>query len=149
MTVPLRRRLLVLVAAAILPVAVVSGIALYVFTEKQREQAGRAGLEISRALSTAVDAELDRAVSVLEVLAAAPALDRNELPRFHGVMRRVLAANPEKMKTIPGVPGGVYGNVGGMTYSNRADYPGSPSEKSAKRTGRQDRLGAAAVTLYG
>jgi signal transduction histidine kinase len=78
-----------------LPVAAVSGLALYVFTEKQREQAGRAGLEISRALSTAVDAELDRAVSVLEVLASAPALDQGDLPRFHSVMRRVLSANPE------------------------------------------------------
>ena len=36
-SIPLRRRLLTLVAAAILPVAAVSGLALYVFTEKQRE----------------------------------------------------------------------------------------------------------------
>jgi signal transduction histidine kinase len=78
-----------------LPVAAVSGVALYVFTEKQREQAGRAGLEISRALSTAVDAELERAVSVLDALAASPTLDGGDLARFHPVMRRVLAANPE------------------------------------------------------
>ncbi|OAI51095.1 hypothetical protein AYO46_01950 [Betaproteobacteria bacterium SCGC AG-212-J23] len=105
-TVPLRRRLFVLVAAAILPVAVVSGLALYVFTEKQREQAGRAGLEISRALTTAVDAELDRAVAVLEGLAAAPTLDRGDLRRFHLVMRRVLAANPEWLTLVLADPSG-------------------------------------------
>jgi len=103
---PLRRRLFILAAAAILPVAAVSGVALSVFTEKQREQAGRAGLEISRALSTAVDAELDRAVAVLEVLAAAPALDGRDLRRFHGVMRRVLAANPDFVTVVLADPSG-------------------------------------------
>jgi signal transduction histidine kinase len=105
-TVPLRQRLFVLVAAAILPVAVVSGLALYVFTEKQREQAGRAGLEISRALTTAVDAELDRAVAVLEGLAAAPTLDSSDPRRFHLVMRRVLAANPEWVTLVLADPSG-------------------------------------------
>jgi hypothetical protein len=102
----LRRRLFILVAAAILPVAVVSGLALYVFTEKQRAQAGQAGLEISRALSTAVDAELDRAVAVLEGLAASPALDSGDLRRFHLVMRRVLAANPEWVTVVLADPSG-------------------------------------------
>ena len=106
MTQRLRRRLFILVFAAILPVAVVSGLALYVFTEKQRDQAGQAGLEISRALSTAVDAELDRAVAVLEGLAASPALDSGDLRRFHLVMRRVLAANPEWVTVVLADPSG-------------------------------------------
>jgi signal transduction histidine kinase/CheY-like chemotaxis protein len=105
-TVPLRRRLFVLVAAAILPVAAISGLALYVFTEKQREQAGQAGLEISRALSIAVDADLDRAVAVLQVLAAAPALDTGDVRRFHGVMQRVLAANPDFVTMVLADPSG-------------------------------------------
>jgi hypothetical protein len=100
LTQRLRRRRFVLVAAAILPVAVVSGLALYVFTEKQREQAGRAGLEISRALSTAVDADLERAVAVLEGLAASPSLDARDLQRFHLIMRRVLAANPDWVTVV-------------------------------------------------
>jgi signal transduction histidine kinase/CheY-like chemotaxis protein len=94
MTVPLRRRLLVLVAAAILPVAAVSGIALYVFTEKQREQAGHAGQEITRALSTAVDAELYRAVAVLEAIATATILDSGDLKGYHALLRRVVATRP-------------------------------------------------------
>ncbi|MEA3191697.1 MAG: hypothetical protein QOD26_30 [Betaproteobacteria bacterium] len=106
MTERLRRRLFVLVAAAILPVAAVSGLALFVFTEKQREQAGQAGLEISRALSIAVDADLERAIAVLEVLAAAPALDGGDLQRFHAVMRRVLAANPDFVTVVLADPSG-------------------------------------------
>ena len=106
MTQRLRRRLFILVAAAILPVAAVSGLALYVFTEKQREQAGEAGLEISRALSIAVDADLERATAVLEVLAAAPALDGGDFRRFHGVMQRVLAANPDFVTIVLADPSG-------------------------------------------
>jgi len=91
----LRRRLLLVVAAAMLPVALVSGAALLALRQDQLAQAERASIELSRALTTAVDAELDRSVSVLQVLAEAPALDRGELARFDGVMRRVLAANPD------------------------------------------------------
>src|SRR5258706_4268679 len=93
--VALRRRLLLVVAAAMLPVALVSGLALFALRKDQLAQAERASIELSRALSTAVDAELQRSVSVLQVLASAPALDRNELQRLDSVMRRVLADNPD------------------------------------------------------
>ena len=106
MTERLRRRLFVLVAAAILPVAAVSGLALYVFTGKQREQAGQAGLEISRALSIAVDADLERAAAVMQVLATAPALDTGDVRRFHEVMQRVLAANPDFLTVVLADPSG-------------------------------------------
>ena len=56
--VPLRRRLLLLAAVAILPLALMSGIGLFALVHQQRQQAERAGIEITRALSTAVDAEL-------------------------------------------------------------------------------------------
>jgi signal transduction histidine kinase len=92
--VPLRRRLLLLVAAGILPVAVVSGIALYLFTEKQREQAGRAGQEITRALSTAVDAELYRAVAVLQAVGTATLLVSGDLDAYHGLLKRVVTTRP-------------------------------------------------------
>lgn len=36
----------------------------------------------------------------------------------------VLAQHPEAIHSIPGVPGGIYGRVDGMMYSNRADVPG-------------------------
>jgi ABC-type Co2+ transport system permease subunit len=51
--VPPRRRLLFLAAACILPLAVMSAVALYAQYQQTRDQAERAGLGIARALSTA------------------------------------------------------------------------------------------------
>jgi signal transduction histidine kinase len=92
---PLRRRLFVLAVAAIVPLAATSGIALLVLAQQQEAQAERAGIEITRALSTAVDAELARSISVLEGLAVGPALDAGELRRYHEVMRRALETRPD------------------------------------------------------
>lgn len=94
-SVPLRRRLLLLVAAAIAPIALVSGLALLAFFDQQRDQAHRAGLEITRALATAVDAELRRTISVLEVLATAPQLDTDDLASFLARSQRWLATQPQ------------------------------------------------------
>jgi signal transduction histidine kinase len=93
--VPLRRRLFLLAAAAILPIAAMSGIALAAFWSEQRAQAERLGLEITRALSTAEDAELRRAIAVLEGMAASPSLDAPDLRRYHGLMQRLLADRPD------------------------------------------------------
>ena len=92
--VALRTRLLLLAAAGMLPLALVSALGLLALVHQQREQAERAGIEITRALSIAVDAELHRSTAALQVLAAAPALDRGEMQRFHEVMRRVMESNP-------------------------------------------------------
>ena len=67
-TVTLRRRLLLLAVAGILPLALMSGAGLLALAHQQREAAGRASLGITRALATAVDAELKRSVAVLETL---------------------------------------------------------------------------------
>jgi hypothetical protein len=119
----------------------------------QRQKAfNQANTPAGRALAEAKRQRegLKTGVKIAATLAPSPIGAGMTLGNMMGeASEKVLAANPDKVKTIPGVPGGVYGNVGGMTYSNRADYPGSPSEKSAKRTGRKDRLGAAAMTLYG
>ncbi|HUQ74395.1 MAG TPA: cache domain-containing protein, partial [Burkholderiales bacterium] len=104
--VGLRTRLLWLAAAGILPLAIVSGIGLLALMHQQRQQAERAGIELTRALSIAVDAELYRSMAVLDVLAAGPALERGEMARFYGVMRRVLEANPTWLAVILADPSG-------------------------------------------
>ena len=81
---PLRHRLFIVVAAAVLPLAAMSGLALYSGYQQQRQQAERTGLDIARAFSTAIDAELSRTTSVLQVLAESALLERNDLPGFHG-----------------------------------------------------------------
>ena len=105
-TQPLSRRLFFLVAAAILPLALVAGAALFIITKQQREQVGRAGLEISRALGTAVDAELERSLSVINALSAARALDSGDFARFHGVMADVLERDPSWLTILLADPGG-------------------------------------------
>ncbi|HET7199145.1 MAG TPA: ATP-binding protein [Burkholderiales bacterium] len=104
--VPLRERLLRLAAAAILPVATMSGIALAALWLQQREQAGRLGLEITRALSIAEDAELRRTIAVLEGIAASPSLDRADLRRYHGLTERILDNRPDWLTITLADPGG-------------------------------------------
>ena len=79
----LRHRLFIVVAAAVLPLAAMSGLALYAGYQQQRHQAERSGLDIARAFSTAIDAELSRTTSVLQVLADSVLLDRADLTGFH------------------------------------------------------------------
>src|SRR3954469_20505573 len=105
-TQPLSRRLFLLVAAAILPLALVAGVALFIIAKQQREQVARAGLEITRALSTAVDAELERLLSVITALSAARALDQHDFARFHDAMSRVIARDPSWLTVLLADPAG-------------------------------------------
>ena len=88
--VPLRRRLIVLAAAGIVPIAAMSAIGLYLLLQQQRIQAERVGLELARALATGVDAELRSSLSVLEALATADVLDRNDVSGFQERAERIL-----------------------------------------------------------
>ena len=92
---PIRRRLLLLAAAGVLPLAAMAGISLLVLMQQQRLQAQHTGLEVTRALATAVDAELGRSIAVLRGLAIGPALDTGDLVRYHESMRRVLETRPD------------------------------------------------------
>ncbi len=87
---PLRRRLFLLAAAGIVPLLVMSGIGLYALAQQQRIQAERIGLELARALATAVDAELRSSISVVQSLATSLALDRDDLSGFQERAQRVL-----------------------------------------------------------
>jgi signal transduction histidine kinase/ActR/RegA family two-component response regulator len=93
--VPLRRRLFLLAAAGILPLALMAGIGLYVLAQQQRTQVERVGLELARAMASAVDGELQSSISVLESLATTVTLDRNDLPGFYERARRILGTQPD------------------------------------------------------
>jgi signal transduction histidine kinase/ActR/RegA family two-component response regulator len=92
--VPLRRRLFLLAAAGIVPLVVMSGLGLYALAQQQRIQAERIGLELARALATAVDAELRNSISVVESLATTISLDANDLSSFQERAQRVLKTQP-------------------------------------------------------
>ena len=91
---PLRRRLFLLAAAGIVPLLVMSGIGLFALAQQQRIQAERIGLELARALATAVDAELRSSISVVQSLATSLALDRDDLSGFQERAQRVLETQP-------------------------------------------------------
>ena len=93
--VALRSRLSYLAAAAFLPLALMSGVGLLALVHQQRSQAERAGIEITRALSTAVDAELNRSLAVLEAIGTATVLDNGGLARYHDLVSRVVATRPQ------------------------------------------------------
>ncbi|HEY2558645.1 MAG TPA: ATP-binding protein [Caldimonas sp.] len=96
--VPLRHRLLLLAAVAILPLALMSGVALQALLEQQRRQSEQSALDLSRALATAVDTELRLTVSALQSLALTDPLssvDDGDLASAHQFARRVLASRPE------------------------------------------------------
>ena len=104
--VALRTRLLYLAAAAIVPLALMSGVSLFALVHQQRQQSERAGIELARALATAVDAELQRSMSVLQALASSPSLERGEIERFYDVTRRVMQQNPSWLTVILADPQG-------------------------------------------
>ena len=92
--VPLRRRLFLLAAVGIVPLVIAAGLGLRAQARQQRTQAERIGLELARALATAVDAELRSSISVLEALATSFTLDGTDLARFEERAQRVLATQP-------------------------------------------------------
>ena len=85
----LRFRLFLLAASGLLPLAIVAAVVLaYVTFERQRDARDTA-LAVSRALATAVDAELRATVSVLQSLALSDELGPGQLREFHGLAGRV------------------------------------------------------------
>ena len=88
--VPLRRQLFLIAVAGILPLAVLAGAGLHLVFEQQREAEQRRALEVTRALATAVDTELKRSQSALEVLASTIVLDRGDFSSFHTMARRAV-----------------------------------------------------------
>jgi signal transduction histidine kinase/ActR/RegA family two-component response regulator len=94
-SIPLRRRLFLLAAAGILPLVVMAAIGLYALFQQQREQGTRAALEITRALTTAVDGELRRTTSALQILATSYRIDSGEMERFYGRAVRAVESQPQ------------------------------------------------------
>ena len=106
--VPLPRRLLLLAAVAILPLALMSGIALQALFEQQRRQAEQSSLDLARALATAVDTELRLTVSALQSLALTDPIGSTDvdLAAAHRFARRVLASRPEWRAILFATPDG-------------------------------------------
>src|SRR5262245_2086867 len=93
---PLRRRLFLLALAVILPLALMSAVGLNALFQQQKLLAEQSALGVTRALATAVDAELRLSVGALETLATAAA--SGDLDRFESLRdlsHRVLQTRSE------------------------------------------------------
>jgi len=117
--VPLRRRLFLLVAAGVLPLAAMAALGLHALWDQQRTQAHRAALEIARAMSTAVDGELRRSIAAIEALTASPLLGRGDLAAFHAMMQASLARRSDWVTVL-------LAGVDGRTLANARVPYGAP-----------------------
>jgi signal transduction histidine kinase/ActR/RegA family two-component response regulator len=106
MKIPLSSRLLILALAAILPLMAMAGFGLYALLDQQRMQVQRVGLELARALATAVDGELRSTIAVLDSLATTAALERDDLPGFQTRAYRVLQTQPNWAAVMLANPSG-------------------------------------------
>ncbi len=82
--------MLLLIAAAIVPLAVFAGIGLYGLRRQQNAQTERVGLELARSVANAVDSELGSVIAVLEALATSPTLDLRDLTGFRERATRLI-----------------------------------------------------------
>jgi signal transduction histidine kinase len=87
--------LFVLTAAGILPLALITGIGLYLLARQRRAEAQRAGIELARSVGTAVDAELRSSIAVVQTLATSLTLDRDDLVGFRDRASRTLRLQPD------------------------------------------------------
>ena len=100
MTISLRRLLILLSAIGLLPLALLGLWSLHAAGQYQQREQERAMLDLARALSSAVDAELDGAVSTLANLAQAPAIGAGDIRGFYYIAARQAAAHPEWLTVI-------------------------------------------------
>jgi signal transduction histidine kinase len=103
---PLRRRLLILVGGALLPLAVASAIGLVLLAGQQRAQAERGAIGTMRAMGVSVDLELNRAITALQTLSASSPLDRDDLPAFYAEAQRALALQSTWLTVALATPDG-------------------------------------------
>jgi signal transduction histidine kinase/CheY-like chemotaxis protein len=93
--ISLRVLLILLAVSALLPLALMSGVGLVLLDSHHRDQTRRLGIETARALSTAVDAELDRAMAVLLALAGEASLAEGDVQRFREHAQHVMRTHPD------------------------------------------------------
>lgn len=94
--VPLRRRLLAVAMAGILPLALAAVVGLYFVAWSQGQQAEQRNLDVTRLAATAIETELNRSLAVLESMALARTPDGGELQvsEYADMFQRILPMMP-------------------------------------------------------
>ncbi|MET0210314.1 MAG: ATP-binding protein [Burkholderiaceae bacterium] len=102
-------RLLLIVSAAILPIALVCAFALHGLLKGQAAQTQASALGVARAVATAVDSELGRTIATLNVLALAEPFatpDEAGMTQARALAAAVHASHPEWRGLLLSTPSG-------------------------------------------
>jgi signal transduction histidine kinase/ActR/RegA family two-component response regulator len=87
---PLRFRLFLLAASGLLPLAIVAGVVLAYLSRERENDAQEAAVAVSRAMASAVDAELSSTIAILQSLTLSDELQPGRLGEFHALARRIV-----------------------------------------------------------
>ncbi|HET9489420.1 MAG TPA: ATP-binding protein [Methylomirabilota bacterium] len=90
----LRSHLVDLTLITLLPMIVFAVIASVLVAQRERANFQRSATDLTFALLTAIDAELEGSITALEVLATSHRLDTDDLAGFHAEAARVLRSHP-------------------------------------------------------
>src|SRR3954470_5098060 len=96
-TLSLRHLLILLTAIGLLPLALLGIWSIHVATEYREREQERAMLDLARALSSAVDAELDSSVTALSGMAHSPAMVAGDIRTFYDTARTLVGSQPDWM----------------------------------------------------
>ncbi|WP_296947631.1 ATP-binding protein [uncultured Massilia sp.] len=99
-TLSLRHLLILLTAIGLLPLAALGVWNLHAASEYRQRSQERAMLDLARALSSAVDAELDGTVATLSSMARNPALAAGDIGAFYDIAHEQAEAQAEWLAVI-------------------------------------------------
>jgi signal transduction histidine kinase len=94
-SLPLRHLLVLLTAIGLLPLALLGIWSLHAASEYRQREQERAMLDLARALSSAVDAELDSSVTALSSIAHNPSMMAGDVRSFYEVARALAQTRPD------------------------------------------------------
>ena len=91
---PLRSRLFLMVAAALVPMAMFAVVAAVLLQKDERDTMARDGIGRARSAMSAIDAHLRGTLLGLRTLAASKNLEAGDIRAFHAESQRVLKGDP-------------------------------------------------------
>jgi signal transduction histidine kinase/ActR/RegA family two-component response regulator len=94
-TLSLRHLLILLTAIGLLPSALLGIWSIHVASEYRQREQERAMLDLARALTSAVDAELDASVTALSGMARSPAMMEGDIRGFYDTARIQAQSQPD------------------------------------------------------
>src|SRR5206468_9497965 len=95
---PLRYRLFLLAASGLLPLAIVAASVLAYLLREREQDVQDSAMAVSRAIASAVDAELRSTSGILQSLALSDELEPKRLAEFNELARRI--ADRQGWRTI-------------------------------------------------